>query len=385
MLLKNATVLNHSFALEKTDLYIKNGRFAPLSEAGPGEEQLDLAGCLIAPGLVDIHIHGFMGINVMNAPETALDDMSLKLAQRGITSFVPTLAAAPPSDTLKAIERICRLARRNPSGATIRGIYLEGPFVSPEKGGALRRECLRGPDIGLLDDYEACAGGLLKIVAAAPELPGAQALIHACAARGLTASIAHTTASYEQAMAAVSWGASHVTHLFNAMPPCLHRAPGVVGAAGDSHVTAELICDGFHIHPAVLRGAYKWLGGDRLILVSDSVMMAGLPDGTYVMDGTKSVIRGGVSRLEDGTINGGTHDLLFCVRQAASFGIPLEAALKMATIQPAARIGADAETGSIANGKRADCLVLDAAGTLKAVFVGGRRIPLSNGNTDLSY
>ena len=374
MLLTNARVLNRDFSPERRDLRIEGERFAPLSGSGKAEERLDLPGCLVVPGLVDIHIHGFMGCNVLDASEEALEKLCLRLAGRGVTSFVPTLAAAEPETTLAAIARLRRLAERGTAGAAIRGLYLEGPFVSPRKSGALRKDCLRPPDTGLLEEYADRAGGWLKIVAAAPELPGAEGLIRVCAARGIVAAIANTEADYEQATAAFSWGASHVTHLYNAMPPCLHRAPGVVGAAGDSEATAEIVCDGFHVHPAVIRQAYARLGGERLILVSDNVMMAGLPDGAYVMDGVKSVIRDGASRLEDGTINGGTHDLFYCVKQALSFGIPPQAAWKMASLTPAGRIGAAGEIGTLEVGKRADCLVLGEDGGLRLVFAGGRKI-----------
>ena len=370
MLIQNAYILREDFRFAKGDLPLKEGKFA--LSAADDTEKMDLTGYYVVPGLVDMHIHGLAGCNVLEADWRQLNDMSVELARRGITSFVPTLAAADKETTLQALERLSEAAERGLAGATVQGLYLEGPFLSPQYPGAMRRECLRLPDIEELKAYIAAARGWLRVVTIAPELPGSDALIRLCTENGITAAAGHTEADYEQAMKAFYVGAAHVTHLYNAMAGQHHRQPGIAGAVSDSTVTAELICDGFHVHPAVVRQIYRWLGKERMVFVSDAIPMAGLPDGVYEMDGQISIIQDGVSRLENGAINGNTHDLLFCVRQGIAFGIPPEAAWQMGTHNPARAIGRQNFIGSIKPGMQADFLVLDADWSMKMVWIGGR-------------
>ncbi len=375
MWLKNGYVFTADYVFRKLDVRIEDGRLLQLEQpasSSPAGEDVDLNGSYLIPGLIDLHIHGFGGINVMTADEKALNRMSLALAEAGVTSFAATTTTLASANICQALRKISLAKRNGPAGARIQGAYLEGPFISPAKKGAMQERYILEPDPVVLQEFLDIAPGLVKIVAIAPERAGASAVIRCCAEQGVVASIAHTTASYEQTMAAIRQGAGQITHLFNAMPGLHHREPGPIGAAIDNPVSAELICDGRHIHPSVLRAAYKMLGCKKIVMISDAIPFAGLGDGEYEMDGIKSIVRDGLSRLEDGTINGNVHSLADGLRSAVSFGIPLEDAIQMATINPARALGIDAGLGSIEPGKKADLTVLNRDLTVGSAYVDGR-------------
>ena len=226
------------------------------------------------------------------------------------------------------------------------------------------------PEIEMFDRLYELSGGAIKLIDVAPELPGAVPFIER-ASKKCVVSIAHTTANYDQAKAAFAAGASHVTHLFNAMPPFNHRDPGVVGAASDDAAHVEMISDGIHLHPAVVRSVFRWFGAERVCLISDSMRAAGMPNGVYSLGGQTVYMTDGKATLEDGTIAGSATCLAECFRRAVSFGVPLDAALRAATINPAQAVGLFDELGSITAGKRADVLVLDETLHPEKIFIGG--------------
>ncbi|MFR1436314.1 MAG: N-acetylglucosamine-6-phosphate deacetylase [Acutalibacteraceae bacterium] len=367
MLLCGGTVY-FSDGVRKNDLFIRAGRFA--EQPVPNDTALDLTGLRVFPGLIDMHIHGFRGHYSMDEDTDSLRDFAAELVRYGVTSFLPTTTAAPPAVLLNTLSRL-KSVSGDSSGAVIRGIYMEGPFLSPAYKGAMREDCLCVPDTALAEAFQEASGGLLKVMAVAPELEGAQALIRWCVSKGIQPSIAHTAADYDTACTAMRAGADHITHLFNAMADPRHRQPGVFGAALDSGSSAEIIADGHHVHPAFLRMAYRLLGPERLILISDDTPISGCGDGSFLMDGRTSIVKDGICRLSDGTINGNVQPLLTCVLRAEQFGIPLADAVRMASETPAKKLGIYKETGSIAPGKSADLFVLDEQNRVRLTMVGG--------------
>ena len=332
----------------------------------------DAAGCYLIPGLVDIHTHGGAGADAGDGSPEGLRALSRYYAARGVTSWCPTTMTLFEPELTKALRAI-RDFVRPADGARLAGVNLEGPFLSREKCGAQDPAKLHAPDTAMFRRLNEASGGLVRLVTVAPEEPGAPEFIRDVS-RECTVSLGHTAADYETAMAAFAAGASHATHLFNAMPPLGHRSPGVIAAAMDAGATAELITDGLHVHPAMIRMAFR-LFGDRLALISDSLRCAGMPDGDYELGGQGVTVRGGRATLTGtDTLAGSSIHLMEGLRRAVSFGVPLEAAVTAAALAPARVIGRDGEIGSLAPGKRADIVLLDRTLEVRAVFVDGKRL-----------
>ena len=338
------------------------------------EEETDLEGMYVIPGLIDIHSHGNSGYDFSDGNAEGVREMGRYYARHGITSFAPT-SMTLPYDRLETAFLTAGSYREDWDGASSRlaGIHMEGPFFSEKKKGAQNSAYLRLPDADAVTRLQKACGGLIRIVDVAPELPGTEEFIKEVSLY-CRVSLAHTDASYEDAVRAFDAGASHVTHLFNAMPSLHHREPGVIGAAGEREkVTAELICDGLHVHPSVIRLAFKVFAG-RICLISDSLRCCGMPDGEYELGGQTVYLRDGQARLADGTLAGAVSNLFDDMVNAIRFGIPLEQAVMAATINPARAIGADHETGSLEAGKMADFVVCDKEWKIRQVVIGGKAI-----------
>jgi N-acetylglucosamine-6-phosphate deacetylase len=262
--------------------------------------------------------------------------------------------------------------REKQRGAYIHGIYMEGPFFSKNKKGAQAEEHLKDPDIQLFNRLYKASGENIKICALAPELENSEEFINEVKNK-VVLSLAHTDSDYQKALTSINLGVKNITHLYNAMSPFNHRSPGVIGAAFDSDVTVELICDGIHVHPAVIRATFKTVGSDRVILVSDSMAACGMKDGYYKLGGQNIIVKNGKATLKNGTIAGSTTNLMECVKNCYMFGIPLEQAIKSATFNPAKLIGVDDKTGSIKVGKYADLVLIDKNFNVKGVFVKGEK------------
>lgn len=351
----------------------ENGRFAELCP-GLCEGDLDLENAKVIPGLVDIHTHGNSGADFSDGSPEGLRTMAAWYARSGITAFAPTSMTLPYETLAAAFQTAKQLHENRPSGcARVMGIHMEGPFFSEKKKGAQNAAYLREPDIRAFEELQRGCGDLIRIVDLAPELPGAAAFAVE-ASRVCTVSVAHTDADYDQAAAVFEAGARHVTHLFNAMPPIHHRKPGVIGAAAEREdVVAELICDGLHLHPSIVRMAFRLFPG-RVCLISDSLRCCGMPEGEYDLGGQRVFLRDGIARLEDGTIAGAASNLYQDMLNAIRFGIPEEEAIRSATILPAREIGAAQEIGSVEPGKLADFAVCGEDLSLRQVWIGGERI-----------
>lgn len=342
-----------------------------LSGSSADGKTYDASGCYVIPGLTDVHFHGCMGRDFSDAEPEGLEIMAQYELSRGVTQICP----AGMTLTEEQLTKICQVAAAHRAadkpGAALCGINLEGPFLSMAKKGAQNGAWLHAPDVAMFRRLMAASQGLVKLVSIAPEEPGAMEFIEAVEGE-VTVSIAHTTADYDTSMEAFRLGARQVTHLFNAMPAFTHRAPGVVGAAADDSAHVEIISDGIHLHPSVVRAVFAMFGNDRVCLISDSMRAAGMPNGEYSLGGQKVIMNDGKATLEDGTIAGSATCLAECFRRAVKFGVPLETALKAATINPAQAVGLFDEVGSITTGKRADVLILNKE-TLQpeTIFIGG--------------
>ncbi|MDD7392889.1 MAG: N-acetylglucosamine-6-phosphate deacetylase [Eubacteriales bacterium] len=373
MILKNATVFNGDFEKVRADVAIEGERISKIGDLS-GEDELDLTDMTVMPGLIDIHIHGCGGADAGDATPEALETMSQTLVKNGITSFCPASMTLSFEELTKIFANIDEM-KNKVGGAYIHGANMEGPYIAMSKKGAQNPLYVRNPDKEEFKRLFDGCNGSIKVVDIAPECDGGDEFIKEIQPI-CPVSIAHTDAGYDEAVHAIELGVRHITHLFNAQSGLHHRKPGVVGAAFDvgkeKGVRAELICDGFHIHPATLRIAFRAMGEDGTVIISDSMKAAGCPDGDYDLGGQPVYVRDGKALLADGTIAASTSNVYKELKNVISFGIPEKQAVKSATINPAKAIRADRETGSIEEGKLADILVVDKDYNIKLVIVKGK-------------
>ena len=374
MIIKNANVYTENCRFEEKDVFVKNGKF---SDSGQQEAEDDLLvdakGLYMIPGLVDIHFHGCMGADMCDGTKEVLDVITAYEASVGVTSLCPATMTIPKDQLLRAMKNAGEYEYQG--GAHLVGINMEGPFISPSKKGAQAEDNIMPCDYEYFCQLQQAAKGLIKLVDLAPEEAGAMEFIDRVKDE-VVVSLAHTASDYDTARVAIEHGASHATHLFNGMSPMNHRDPGVIGATRDAkqcHV--ELICDGVHIHPSVIRATFAMFGPERIILISDSMRATGLEDGEYTLGGQAVTVRGNLASLHDGTIAGSVTNLMDCMRFVVKeAGIPLETALMCATKNPASEIGIFKETGSITKGKRADFVLLDKDLNIVSVYIDGKEL-----------
>ena len=346
----------------------------PAAQVPAGAKVIDAAGGLVIPGLIDMHIHGYLGEDASDGSFEGIRTMAEGVAKNGVTGFLPTTMTVSYDELNAAFDQIRRGMRQSLQddwqGAQILGVNAEGPFINPAKKGAQAGEHIRPGDAEFLKANL----DVIRVFTIAPEMPGNMDCIREMADRTLI-SMGHTAATYDQAAAAIEAGVGHVTHLFNAQTPLMHRDPGVVGAAlTDARVSCELIADTFHVSrhlfPLVSR-----MKGDKLVLITDCTRAGGLEDGEYTLGGQPIFVKGIECRLADGTIAGSVLKLNAAVRNLlANTSLEIWEAVNAASLNPARRIGVDAAKGSLEAGKDADIAICDADFNVRRTILGGRTI-----------
>jgi N-acetylglucosamine-6-phosphate deacetylase len=377
LVITNALVILPDTVTRGDDVLVSGGAIAAIGTglAQGQAEVFDAGGAYLCPGLVDIHIHGAAGVLCDRAGVMELGTMSMALARLGTTSFLPTLNSSPRDTTMEVLSAI-REAAGTPGGARILGAHMEGPYLNPNRAGAQRRDALRTYSKGELSGYLDAAGGLLRIMSLAPEVPGASDLIDDLVEAKVVPGAVHTDATYDEGVASFKRGVRLACHTFNAMRPVHHREPGIaVAALLASEVFCEFIADGFHLALPMIELAWRVKGPDRMIIVSDAVA-PGVPDGDYDIFGTTTRVQGGKVFFPDsGVLAGSASPLAAGVRNLhAGTKIPPAHIIRAASLNPAILIGRDREVGSIAVGKWADLLLLDRNLDILKVWIGGRAI-----------
>lgn len=380
MIIDHVKVFTEDKKFTDGGIVIKNGTIEQVYTEGKRpqteDEVLDGKGMYAIPGLIDLHFHGCKGDDFCDGSRDAIARIAEYEASVGVTAIAPATMTLP----VEELEQILRVAAEYKKGphskkeADFVGINMEGPFISPAKKGAQDERNIIPCDVKVCERFLEVSEGLVNFMGIAPEeSENAVSFIEAVKDK-VNVSLAHTNADYDTAMAAFNAGADHAVHLYNAMPAFTHRAPGVIGAVYDSkHVMAEIICDGVHIHPAAVRATFEMMGEDRMILISDSMRAAGMPDGSYTLGGLDVNVVGNRATLaSDGAIAGSVTNLMDCMKTAVkTMNIPLETAVACATINPAKSLGIDAEYGSIRAGKKAHIVLMDQELNVQQVIKDG--------------
>lgn len=367
MIIKNGLVFQEDGSFVKKDLYIENGRLAASEAEVSDKTEYDAEGLKLLPGLIDVHSHGAFGHDFCDADPEGLKVILKYEKEHGITSYCPT-SMTLAKDRLMDIFATATKVEPDNKLARIIGVNMEGPLIDIAKKGAQAAEYISVPDVSFFRQCNEASGNQIKLVTLAPNVDRAFEFIQA-AKDEVVISIGHTTADYDCARKAMELGVNHVTHLYNAMPPFAHRDPGVIGAACDSDdCMVELICDGFHIHPSVVRTTFKMFGDERVILISDSMMATGMENGTYELGGQEVTMKDRLATLSNGTIAGSATNLFDCMKKAMEFGIPESTAIFAATRNPAKSIHVYDSVGSLTPGKYADILAVDDSYNLVKVF-----------------
>ena len=361
---------------QTTSILIENGTITQIGRINPSigcNNTLDAQGRIIAPGFIDIHIQGAGGADILDATPDALKAISKTCARFGTTSFLATTVFKPNQNN-QHLTVAAEHVGQDLGGANLLGIHLEGPFISTEKKGMILPECICPPSLQLLNEIQNLTNGHLKIMTIAPELPDSLRIIQSLIDSNVIASFGHSSATYEQTLDGFNTGISHATHLFNAMPSIHHRAPGPLLAIFQTkHITAQLITDGVHVHPAVLKFAFETLGPNRIIPITDGMQALGLGDGKFIYNGIEYESKNGTARYKDGTLIGTALGLSQILEKLITFtDCPLDVAIKTVTQNPAGILGLEDRKGTIAPGKDADLVLLDHDRSVHITIVAGK-------------
>lgn len=334
---------------------------------------IDGKGNFLVPGFIDIHNHGNMGHDIMDSREEAIDSIGRFHLENGVTSYLGTVITSSYENMSNAIRNIVNYKNKEELSQQI-GIHLEGPFFAMEKKGAQPGKYIKNPDIEEIKRIIDISEGHLKMVSIAPETPGALDIISYLKSEGITVALAHSNANFEEAQTGINYGATVATHMYNGMREFGHREPGIIGATLlDERVYCEIIYDRIHLHDAALEIALKMKGVDKIVLISDSMMAAGLSDGDYELGGQKVIVKNSIARLETGNLAGSTLNLRDAVYNIIHYlNIPIEDAIRMASLSPARAIGIDKYKGSIEVGKDADVILIDKDINILGTMVMGK-------------
>jgi len=378
-IITGGTVYTSRMRLEGGSLVIR-GRYIrdvlAKGESAPAEadaEVIDASGRVVAPGFIDVHVHGGGGGDTSERDPEAISLMSKAHARFGTTLMLPTVYPGPWNEMIGAIDAVEEAMKEWPLGAKIHGINMEGPFLNPRKSGALRAEYLLEPDENALLQLIAASDNTIRLITIAPEMPGAIPVIKLCRERNIRTAVGHSHASHEEMILGINAGINHVTHVFNGLRRTHHRDPGVMGTILiNDEITVELIADFFHVHPAVVVLLIKVKPNDKIALITDSLKITGLPGDEFEADGRLVRVRDGLVYLEDGTIAGSVLTMNRAVANMVSTGlVPLEDALKMASLVPAKILGIQHHKGTLTPGSDADVVVMDEDFNVKLTMVEG--------------
>lgn len=378
MLIKNGLVFSNQ-GFEHKNIKIEGNIISKLTDEYSeisDSSIIDAQGCYVIPGFIDLHFHGAAKADFMDGTLDSVKTLAAYEASNGVTSIAPATMTMPVEDIKNSIRSALEFkAQLQNSEASLEGIYMEGPFVSPKKLGAQNPQYVLKPDEFVLSDLINESEGLIKKVVIAPEEKGAIELIKRFSNK-VSFSIGHTLADYETATLAMKSGADELTHTFNAMPPLSHRAPGPIGAAFENkNVFCELITDGVHVDKTMVSILFTLMGNNRTVMISDSMMATGLNDGEYSLGGQQVTVRGNRATLSDGTIAGSVTNLYSCFKHAVqNMGIKLESAIKACTVNPAKALGIENRVGSILEGQRADLLIVNKHLDLKEIILRGNKL-----------
>ncbi|MDI3477128.1 MAG: N-acetylglucosamine-6-phosphate deacetylase [Thermoanaerobacterium sp.] len=375
LLLKHGEIYTQDEIIYDGDLLISEGKISNIGKnlSTDDVEIIDVEGKKIVPGFIDIHIHGGVGHDTMDATYEALNAISIHLAKHGVTSFCPTTMTMDIPYILNALKNINETMKKKTAGAQILGAYVEGPFISKEHKGAQDEKYIIPPDKNLFDEFLEIAGGNIKVIALAPEKDPDGSFVEHVTKKGVKVSLGHTNATYEEMKNGVEHGATIAVHTYNGMKGLHHREPGALGEVFlDDRIYSEVIVDFIHTHPASVKLLIKIKGTDKVILISDAMSACGLGDGEYKLGGQKVFVKNGEARLESGSLAGSTLTLDKAVKNITSLGVPLFEACKMASLNPAKAIGVDDRKGSIEVGKDADIVVLNNDLTVYMTIIEGK-------------
>lgn len=367
--------IDHTF--QKKTIYIQDGTINLLeADCQTSGTVFDAAGRRIVPGFIDIHTHGAVGVDVNGASAEDLEKIGKFFAKSGTTSWLASILTDTEEQTSRAISQCIEYQASAGKGAQLLGIHLEGPFLASEFKGAMPEHLLKKGSADLAASYQRQANGNIRYITVSPEVEGVLELIPRLRELGIVVAMGHSGADYDTAMAAIQAGTAACTHTFNAMAPLHQHRPAIIGAALESDVYCEMICDGLHLHPAIVRLLWKTKGPQRLVAITDSIMAAGLPDGNYHLGVNQVVVEKGDAKLaSDGTRAGSTLTQDRALRNLLSFtGLSLEEILPVLTENPAKLIGVYDRKGSIEDGKDADLVVLDEQNQVADVFLQGIRL-----------
>src|ERR1051326_6520783 len=371
-------LLTPTESIQSPVVVIEDGQIVALGERSsmelPSGRHLDFSGCVLAPGLIDIHIHGGVGHDVMEAEASGLAALEGSLLQSGVTAYVPTTVTAPMARLLSALDRLGKYVsqKNKTTGVRALGIHIEGPFISHAKRGVHPTADLLPPSPALLQRFWQASHGTIRIITIAPELPGAIETIRHARKLGIVVSLGHSNANADETQAAIAAGAAHATHTFNAMRPLDHREPGILGVVlSDDRLTADIIADGIHIAPAVLDLFIKAKGLERAILITDAISASGMPDGNYRLGEMNVTVREGRCEHE-GKLAGSVLTLDRAVRNIIRHaGVSLQTAIQFATLNPARRLEIEADRGVLAPGRSADLVALNSNGEIAFAMAAG--------------